>query len=360
MFIAIDKQCNIIKASDYNYNEECFCPACKEEVIFKNGSIYQSHFSHRNNSNCKTFSEGETEEHMEGKLLLYNWFKKEKIEVQLEAFLPALKQRPDLLINYKGINIAIEYQCSPISKEMITSRTRGYKRNGYYVFWILGPKLKVSEKFNTIHFTYISMDSNERFYLFQLDQKRKKLEMLSDFSGSHSKIHYTKKSLTFSSTLKDIFRTPGKKERTGQFVVKNKKEQKEYLYQLSFYKYEKSRHFFELMYESGVSIESLPNTIFYIVPNEWMIATFSYQWKFLMLVWLGNFESYHVITTNVMVRKIKEWENEKELVFQGMPNVNAAYLNQPFFEYIEKLCANEVMKKVGDEKWIRHKNIFRE
>ncbi|OJF96481.1 competence protein CoiA [Alkalibacterium sp. 20] len=357
MFIAIDKQHNIIKASDYRNNKECFCPSCKEEVIFKNGSIYQSHFSHKNNSDCQTFSEGETPEHMEGKLLLYNWFKKEKIEVQLEAFLPALKQRPDLLVNYKGTNIAIEYQCSTITKEKIISRTRGYKNNGYYVFWILGHKLKVSEKVNTKHYAYISMDLSEKYYLFQLDQNRKKFEILSDFSGSHTEVHYTVKSVTVSSTLKDVFRNSVRRQRSGYGIEKNREEQKEYLYQLSFYRYEKSRHFFELMYKSGLSVDSLPDSIFCIVPNEWMIATFSYQWKLLMLIWLEEFESYHVITKNVLVRKIKEWETEKVVAFQIMPNVNPANFYQPFFEYIEALCTNEIMKIVGDEKWVRHKSF---
>ncbi|WP_423189704.1 competence protein CoiA [Alkalibacterium sp. f15] len=355
MFIAIDKQHNIIKASDYRNNKEYFCPACKEELIFKNGSIYQSHFSHKNNSDCQTFSEGETPEHMEGKLLLYKWFKKEKIEVQLEAFLPALKQRPDLLIDNKGTNIAIEYQCSPISKETIISRTRGYNINGYNVFWILGQKLKVLEKINTKHFSYISTDSRERYYLFQLDQKRRRLEILSDFSGSQSELHYTIKSVSVSSTLKDVFGDSVNKERSVHDNKKNKEEQKEYLYQRSFYKHEKSRFFFELMYKSGLSVESLPDSIFCIVRSEWMIATFSYQWKLLMLIWLEEFEPYQVITKNVLVRKIKEWETEKVVAFQIMPNVNTANLYRPFFEYIEALCKNEIIKKVGDEKWVRYK-----
>src|SRR5699024_3163532 len=74
------------------------CPGCKAPVFLKKGKIKQAHFSHYAQSNCQMFSEGETEEHVLGKQLLFNWLIQQGYPCQLEAYLPELKQRPDLLI----------------------------------------------------------------------------------------------------------------------------------------------------------------------------------------------------------------------------------------------------------------------
>jgi hypothetical protein len=51
-------------------------------------------------------------------------FKMTKLSFQVEAYLPTLKQRPDLLIG----KIAIEIQCSPLPIKRLVERTETYHR----------------------------------------------------------------------------------------------------------------------------------------------------------------------------------------------------------------------------------------
>ena len=116
---------------------EFYCPQCGERLQLKVGSIKIPHFAHYANSNCSSlFSEGESEQHLIGKEQLYQFFKSLKLEVELEPYLPELKQRPDLFISLKKLRYASEYQCSPLSDKRFHERNNGYIRNGIYPIWI--------------------------------------------------------------------------------------------------------------------------------------------------------------------------------------------------------------------------------
>ncbi|WP_419961412.1 competence protein CoiA [Psychrobacillus sp. BM2] len=115
------------------------CIQCSEQVILKNGMIKTPHFAHTRNASCtQTFSEGESEDHLQGKLHLYEFLQKHSSTVQLEAYLPSLHQRPDLYVQSESYPIAIEFQCSQIPATVIQQRTAGYIANrinppfGYY------------------------------------------------------------------------------------------------------------------------------------------------------------------------------------------------------------------------------------
>lgn len=109
------------------------CPGCKGTVIFKKGIIKQPHFAHRQTTVCDSFSEGETKEHLDNKLWLQQWLSGS----QLEAYLPELKQRPDILWG----TVAVEVQCSALSIERLTERITNYRQHNYFSWWLLGIKL---------------------------------------------------------------------------------------------------------------------------------------------------------------------------------------------------------------------------
>lgn len=114
------------------------CIQCSEQVILKNGMIKIPHFAHTHNASCtKTFSEGESEDHLNGKLDLYEFFQKHNLPVQLEAYLPSLHQRPDLYVQSEPYPIAIEFQCSQIPVNAIQQRTTGYIEREIIPIWIL-------------------------------------------------------------------------------------------------------------------------------------------------------------------------------------------------------------------------------
>lgn len=151
MLIALNEKNELIHANtlseELQTKQSYYCPDCKGHVFLKRGTLKIAHFSHYNQNNCHLFSEGETKEHLDGKQLLYEWFMKQGFFCQLEAYLPDLNQRPDILVRINQTKVvAIEFQCSSISLKKMKERTAGYKNNGYDVFWIVGSQFKLKNK----------------------------------------------------------------------------------------------------------------------------------------------------------------------------------------------------------------------
>jgi len=122
-------------------NPPFYCPVCNERVILRAGEKVIAHFAHQSKGKCPSTGGGEGEYHEQGKLQLYQWLKNQYIHVELEFYIPEIKQRPDFLIELNGKQIAIEFQCSKISPLQVIKRTKGYEQAGIHVIWILGEKL---------------------------------------------------------------------------------------------------------------------------------------------------------------------------------------------------------------------------
>ncbi|MBM7554022.1 competence protein CoiA [Thalassobacillus pellis] len=118
--------------------ERYYCPSCKEPVLIRAGSVVIPHFAHLPNSICPDKEGGEGTYHQTGKIHLYQWLKGQGYDVELEAYLKDIKKRPDILINWKGKQIALEFQCATIPQEDIRTRSEAYRKKGIYPFWVLG------------------------------------------------------------------------------------------------------------------------------------------------------------------------------------------------------------------------------
>ena len=107
MLTAIDENGQVVNLLEIEVKEltgKYFCPSCKSELFIKNGEIKMPHFAHKSLKACDLWLENESEQHLGLKKALYQWFKKTD-KVEIEAYIPEFKQRPDLLVNDK---IAIE------------------------------------------------------------------------------------------------------------------------------------------------------------------------------------------------------------------------------------------------------------
>jgi competence protein CoiA len=125
------------------------CPDCNKPYEYCHGEIKLPYFRHKEKSKeCEgIYFESETQEHINGKLVLYKWLLRlqEKWLIQnvkLESYIPETRQRPDLYFEINNNRYVIEYQCSPIATEYL-ERHRLYKLAKVYDIWIMG-----TEKYN--------------------------------------------------------------------------------------------------------------------------------------------------------------------------------------------------------------------
>ncbi|MTT30574.1 hypothetical protein GMB86_00910 [Terrilactibacillus sp. BCM23-1] len=146
-----------------------YCPVCKQKVILKLGQKKIWHFAHHYHLPCTlTQCEAESERHLKGKKELFAWFETYHHAPILEHYLPELHQRPDLYLPQK--RVAIEYQCSNMSLEIITRRIKGYHQEKLASVWILGEnrlkrkglKIKLSQMdLMMMHYQSVSQNLNQ-------------------------------------------------------------------------------------------------------------------------------------------------------------------------------------------------------
>lgn len=206
MLIAQDQEGNYIDLVNgidsslleiWRTTKEFFCPQCQEKVMIKAGKIKIAHFSHYRHSDCQTsFSEPESARHLQGKKDLYLFFKQNSTCVQLEAFLPKINQRPDLLVQMNEKRYAIEFQCSIISPELIQKRTEGYKKLGIIPIWIYGGTL------HSNHHQFLTLSSFQlsltKFYSSNLilpcyDPEKQTLQFLTQITKVTENKYATKR-----------------------------------------------------------------------------------------------------------------------------------------------------------------------
>lgn len=175
-----------------------YCPQCGEILQFKIGSVKIPHFAHLKDSSCNTyFSEGESEQHLLGKEDLYQLFSYLKLTVQLEPYLPDLKQRPDLLIT-KERRYAIEFQCSTLQYDSFLQRNQGYLHNNIVPIWIVKTPVQI-KKVTGIQKLSISAQYQQFFncangqkYLITYDPINKQFIYLSNFIHLNGNTFLTK------------------------------------------------------------------------------------------------------------------------------------------------------------------------
>lgn len=117
-----------------------YCPCCDSEVILKAGAIKIPHFAHKNFTSCDTFSESESAYHLQAKRKLFTWFLSHGYHAELEAYIPDIQRRADILVRRDGKKYAIEFQCSTISEISFIERTEAYQSIGMNPIWILAAK----------------------------------------------------------------------------------------------------------------------------------------------------------------------------------------------------------------------------
>lgn len=128
------------------------CPACGKPYEYCHGKINSPYFRHKDKAQCEDlYSEPETQEHIDGKIHLYEWVcaLPDVTDATLEGWLPETKQRPDIVFKMGGKQYVIEYQCTPIASEYI-ERHKLYQVAGIVDIWVCGTEKYMHHNRRTI------------------------------------------------------------------------------------------------------------------------------------------------------------------------------------------------------------------
>lgn len=252
---------NLLKNPQIIKNIAYYCPSCLNEVRLRLGKIKQPHFAHLPNSDCSAFSENESLEHLALKEIFYVWSE----EIQLEVYLPKLKQRPDCLL---GKKLCLEIQCSSLSVERLAERTKNYRSQGYQVIWLLGKKFELKNRLSSIQRGCLNYSKKCGFYLWTLDNEGQKLvlnyHILEDVNG---RIYFQQKIYPFlEGELQEILKISG--IFTSEYEIKMEKilskKHKENTQNLQ-KRERKTMHLQRLLYSQGLHLLKLPK--YYYFPN---------------------------------------------------------------------------------------------
>lgn len=120
-------------------NLKAVCPVCSEPVTCRFGQVKIHHFAHKKGADCP--GNNETEEHLIGKNLLYQFLKdyyKENADVQIENYFPELRSTCDIYISHSdGRKWAIEFYCGQIKLSELKKRLDFYKSKNIEVTWLI-------------------------------------------------------------------------------------------------------------------------------------------------------------------------------------------------------------------------------
>lgn len=341
-----------------------YCPTCNNQVIVKAGSKMIAHFAHRSTIDCPSYEGGEGTYHEQGKLLLYQWLKSQQLHIKLEAYIPEINQRPDLLLEVNGKRIAIEYQCARIPIEQIKQRNEGYQHAGITPIWIIGAiRLKRQTKNHlkidqlTLHLTHqfssdyplilyyfcphtLQFITFQDLYFTKTDQAIGKLNVVAlnriNFQAMFSKQLFAKSEVYLL----------WKKEKQ-QFRLKQRNRL-----------YGKELAWHQWLYLKGTHLEHLPSIIHLPVASQYRMKTPTWNWQSRLCVDLlhprpleGQFS---VTSCEQLLRKHIQHPDTFPLI---------SSLANPVEQYLQHLVHLDIIKQLSPNHYQKknaihfHKNI---
>lgn len=366
MLVAVNNKNQYFNASNEEKNKDkkhnYYCPNCKEPVFLKKGLIKQAHFTHFQKSECNVFSEGETEEHISGKNLLYQWFIKQKIPCQLEAYLPNLKQRPDLLVWLDEQSpIAIEFQCSALSAQRMIERTNGYSEKGYKVYWILGQNYHFKNKLTSFQKLFVNEHKEIGCYFLELQVDRKILTVHHHINQEGNSVHINAESCHFeldesSTKLKTINKQLLGYSRSTQYESKKQLVQSYYfLNRGRNYQVPEIVTFQKYIYKKGDSLISLPLEVYLPVKNQLFVKSLSYFWKYLFLEWIMEKNNGEIISKKEVSKKLALLIENNDLIFHVMPLISIESKKKCIEHFMAILTQRGILSVISNSDWIIQK-----
>lgn len=354
LYIMADQADNVKnKSQKGNY----YCPACHEVVFLKKGAHIQPHFAHYAHHNCTVFSEGESQEHLNGKKILFDGFKKANIPCQIEAYLPELQQRPDLLIwPEPNRPIAIEFQCSSLSVEKMIERTEGYLQNGYDVFWIAGEKFRLKKRLTTFQHLFLKQHAIFGLYYLYLNSEKRQLEIFSEIQRPQpaGHCHFCLHTIDLDKTALSghLFTDSFQFEDTKHLQHFSYLKSHDYLIRGRLYQNRKMVAFQKYIYTHGDSLISLPKEAYAPIQNEMLIHVIPHFWKYILLCWIKEKGVGAVFSKYDVDAKINKMHKLGELIFFAAPFIDEKTKNGIFYHFLAHLAEQKLISAISPSEWI--------
>jgi len=334
-----------------------FCPQCNGQVIIKAGPKTIPHFAHKNVTHC-IHQKGEGEYHEQGKLLLYNWLKRQKYAVHLEKYLPEIKQIPDLLLEINDNRIALEFQYSKITTSEIIKRNVGYKKANIRPVWILGEKLLKRYSNRTFKMNFFTSQFIHHFSktscttLFYFCPHSKNIIIVNDIYMMQMKralARFTVQkldSLPFNKLFKKRLLS---KEKLFTLWVKEKKKfrlnrrQNIYGRELQWRKW---------LYNQRLFIENLPACIYLPIRSQYLFKSPPWQWQSHLIIDLIHPLQIGETFTLKMAKKIL-----RNKMHDLSKITSLEYVVDPVVEYLEYLKMIHIIVEIKRNFYMKNRSV---
>jgi competence protein CoiA len=321
-----------------------YCPMCQEKVMMKVGEKVIPHFAHYHNSDCPNMEKGESLYHENGKLDLYRWLCNKGIEARLEVYIQKIKQRPDILVKWKGHYYAIEFQCATISEEIFHQRTNGYMRIGIIPIWILGHK-----RVNRVGPNCLRLSGFDRNFfrkwtreqaspsLITYCPQNKYLTIYSNPYSLKSKEYVQSTVLHLKeASFTDIFQTnPLQFSNLLSLWLPEKIRFRSFR---SDFVSREDKQYLRFLYSRGLHPQFLPSIIHLPVPSQYLLKESVYMWQ-----------------SKIVLDNIDPLQKGEPI---SGSNFSDQYINvKPLLEYFHLLSLIGVLKRVNKNEFIKSKPI---
>ncbi|KZZ83708.1 competence protein CoiA [Bacillus sp. SJS] len=348
-FSLLNKVYSFEELDQLRSTELFYCPACRQSVELKLGTVKRYHFAHRKKTACHYEVEPESERHLLGKQQLFDRLKQEG-EAELEPYLPEIRQRPDMMLTFNKKKYAIEYQCSSIPHEQVIRRSRGYQSLKIEPVWILGSnqlhRTGASEyRLNAFHWFFIkNFPYSSLPYLLYYCPENKQLLRLSGFFPISKQIFHAKAEV-MELSMDSL--APHKCSAPSGYPVSWLQSKV-----LKYRKYPPSKQVTSLQkvlyLKKRLPLSLIPPIVFMPAQFDFAIETEPYVWKTWLLLWA---ETRPGFSKQEVVRYFSFLESEGHIKRRSLQTIS------PSIEEILYELGNRLMQ-AGFLTWTEKNNIY--
>ena len=219
-------------------------------------------------------------------------------------------------------------------------RTNGYLQAGYEVIWVLGDRFTYLKRLTEFQKACL-YQKDKQLQLFHYDVEKQRLTIRSQFGYDSTKYLTAKKQIYKTTRIQNLRKFNVESPKIGRANIKRRH------YKLIRRLTPRTKPFTELLYMNQENLICMPKELYEVVPSEWMIQTFSYEWKYRFILWIESLPRRKVITKKVLMK----WLSETEIDYSLIPQATDSQKLAPFYEFLTVLARTGVVKKVGYNKW---------